>query len=230
MALQCGLPSVDHNLWIPRCRFPNEDSNEDSFFQMKTHSHQLLKLSLETNASPDTNTIIDQEILTSDNPVTMTTEQPVTVDQSLMELGPESDSTYLRAACSVCLRVIPVMLDCTCYVRLYHPHLWPSPGSGILPSNLALIQPIASLCVPSTSASSITSTTVTQTSFQAPPRVRVLKKIPRSSCNYAAGKLTAILDGVVAANDATSWTRLLYFASRCLRVPKHGGCRWSLTT
>ena len=94
-------------------------------------------------------------------------------------------------------------------------------------SNLALTQPIASLyAVPSTSASSNASTTVTQTSFQAPPRVRVLKKIPRSSRNSAAMKLSAILDGVVAAND----TRLLYFASRCLRVPKHVGRRWSLTT
>ena len=43
-------------------------------------------------------------------------------------------------------------------------------------------------------------------------------------------KLSAILDGVVASNDTTSWKRLLYFASRCLRVPKHGGRRWSLTT
>ena len=74
------------------------------------------------------------------------------------------------------------------------------------------------------------STTVTQTPFQAPPRVRVLKKIPRSSRNSAAGKLSSILDDVVSANDISSWTRLLYFASRCLKVPKHGGRRWSLTT
>ena len=53
-----------------------------------------------------------------------------------------------------------------------------------------------------------------------PARVNILKWIPRGSRRLAAEKLTAILTDVVTKNDGDSWLCLLYFSSRCFRVPQ----------
>ncbi len=62
------------------------------------------------------------------------------------------------------------------------------------------------------------------------PRVRILRRIPRASRGQASSKFSAILDGVVSSNSPAAWERLLYFSTRCLRVPQRSGRRWSLAT
>lgn len=59
-------------------------------------------------------------------------------------------------------------------------------------------------------------------------RVKILKRIPRSSRVQSARKMAAILEEVTSLNDLNSWRRLFNFASRCLRTPTRGGRRRSL--
>ena len=47
---------------------------------------------------------------------------------------------------------------------------------------------------------------------------KILKRVPRASCEHAVRKLAAVLENVVSSNHYSSWTRLFYFPSRCLRV------------
>ena len=59
--------------------------------------------------------------------------------------------------------------------------------------------------------------------------VKPIRRIPRSSRDLAAKKLAVIIEAVVANPDSgPAWDRLFHFSSRCLRVPKRGGCRWNL--
>ena len=59
--------------------------------------------------------------------------------------------------------------------------------------------------------------------------MKPIRRIPRSSRDLAAKKLSIIIEAVVANPDSgPAWDRLFHFSSRCLRVPKRGGRRWNL--
>ena len=58
----------------------------------------------------------------------------------------------------------------------------------------------------------------------------MLKRIPRASRHLAASKLVAILEGLTTSCNDDAWFRLFKFPSRCLRAPKRGGHRRSLTS
>lgn len=51
------------------------------------------------------------------------------------------------------------------------------------------------------------------------PKTKILKRIPRASRGSAAKKLGGLLDAVVNNNNLVSWSRLLYFAQCCLKIP-----------
>ena len=56
----------------------------------------------------------------------------------------------------------------------------------------------------------------------------ILKRVPRGARDLAARKLASIVENVVTGNDPLMWKRLFYFSSRCLKIPRRGGRRWSL--
>ena len=56
----------------------------------------------------------------------------------------------------------------------------------------------------------------------------IMKRVPRGARDLAARKLASIVENVVTGNDPLMWKRLLYFSSRCLKIPRRGGRRWSL--
>ena len=62
-----------------------------------------------------------------------------------------------------------------------------------------------------------------------PPKVKILRRIPRASRDLCARKLSTILDDVVASNSVSAWSRLMFFPRRCLRAPERGGCHRNLT-
>ena len=56
----------------------------------------------------------------------------------------------------------------------------------------------------------------------------ILKRVPRGAKDLAARKLASTVENVVTGNDPLMWKRLFYFSSRCLKIPRRGGRRWSL--
>ena len=105
-------------------------------------------------------------------------------------------------------------------MRVHGPVRSRCPGSRCAPptpySDTAPAQPRVRVEDPSTSPSQST-----PPSDLLPPRnnCKIIRRIPKNSRDQAARKLASILNAVVAINDHASWSRLLCFASRCLRVP-----------
>ena len=134
----------------------------------------------------------------------------------------------------MCLRCMPLRRDGG--VRVHGPVDNRCPGSGKQPRIAAPLGHSFS----STESSPPATTVVADSSPGPPPSPahveglhlqppgKIVKRIPRASREHAASKLAAILDDVTAANNVASWTRLLNFPRRCLRVPVRGGSRWSL--
>ena len=63
-----------------------------------------------------------------------------------------------------------------------------------------------------------------------PPRVPIIKRIPRASRYLAAQKFCSLLKSMVKENSLPSWERLLSFTSRSSFTPRQGVKRWSLSS
>ena len=117
--------------------------------------------------------------------------------------------------CTVCRR--PVSITAAGLVR--GPVRSRCPGSRCAPptpcSDTAPAQPRVRVEDPSTSPSQSTP----PSDLLPPTNNCKIRRIPKNSRDQAARKLASILNAVVAINDHASWSHLLCFASRCLRVP-----------
>ena len=145
-----------------------------------------------------------------------------------------------RAVCQVCGFSTYLKRSGEFYV--HGPRSNRCKGSGMLPSSQSQSHPPSPS--PSSSSSSPSSmqspSTVPAGTFDLTPsseqrplfnhrqRVRVLKRVPKTSRHLAASKLARILDDVTDQNTDASWVHLLKFCHRCFAQPKQGGRQRSL--
>ena len=135
-------------------------------------------------------------------------------------------------SCAVCHRSI--YINASGLVRVHGPVKSRCPGSHQAPLVGASSPSRAPLAKPSVSAavnpSSPDLSGLPLLSLHPRNKCKIIKRIPKNSRERVAGKLTTILEAVVANNDHASWDRFLRFGSRCLRVPSSIGRSMSLTS
>ena len=150
-----------------------------------------------------------------------------------------------RYPCAVCHRPMPLRKDDA--IRIHGPVNHRSPGGDgatiivhQAPPRCPVVKPSLNP-FPQQSAASISTELVwasvvgacegpdpSHEIIQLLPLGRLLKTIPKASHGPVTSNLTTILNRVVRFNDLESWTSLLSFHRRFLRVPKRGGHHSSL--
>ena len=150
--------------------------------------------------------------------------------ESVQEPCEDEQVVSHRAPCSVCLRQMPLKKDGA--VRVHGPVRCRCLGSGKPPSSVAPRPPVpvSPPTHPTLPAGPrpLSSTATADRNVFLPPRVKILKRVPKASRDQAARKLATVLNEVTSKNDVSAWICLLHFASHCFRAPRRGGQRWSL--
>ena len=130
--------------------------------------------------------------------------------------------------CAVCLRAFST--TSTGLLRTHGPVTARCPGSGKLPRPLA-----AGPTSPGSGSPPATESTSPASPPPSPvlaqiPRVRVLKRIPKSARHQCSSKLTTLLRDIVSSNSMEAWNRLFLFTPTCLRQPRRGRYSESLAS
>ena len=138
-------------------------------------------------------------------------------------MSTEASLQSSRGKCSICYRSMPVRLDGL--IHIHGPTDHHCAGSGLPPhsdNSVLAISTNAEDQQPDSLDSLILCFKKT--------RAHTIKRIPRGCRSKAAAKLSDILDNIICTNSNDAWICLFLFARSCLRVSRHGGKRWSLTT
>ena len=129
-----------------------------------------------------------------------------------------------RGKCTICHRSMPVRLDGL--IRIHGPTDRRCAGSGLPPHLDNPVLATSTNVVEDQQPDSLESLILC---FKK-SRAHTIKRIPKGCRSKAADKLSKILDNIIRTNSNEAWIRLFLFGRSCLRVPRRGGKRWSLTT
>ena len=136
----------------------------------------------------------------------------------------------MSRTCAVCLRSFSTTF--TGLLRTHGPVTARCPGSGKLPRPPAAVPTSpGSSSPPATESTSPASPSPPPSPVLAQiPRVRVLKRIPKSARHQCSSKLTTLLKDIVSSNSMEAWNRLFLFTPTCLRQPRRGKYSESLAS